>query len=546
MKKALLLVLLLSAVLIAGCTSKDLSKRELEKIQLAKEFFYEYPDAKIHASYFAESAFDTVRGLAPSKCRKIQRKAYWKAMITSENETLYLYLDGKTLELECAYREGDKCQKNEDCDDQDPKTSDYCTGKPKKCLHNQKTCADWPGFICTETQECPGNFIEVLDSDKCCPIECTEIDPCLLADCNADQACIDGECVYKSCGELEGEICDENMYCLKEFVKSSDTGRCCPGPCSETDPCLDVNCLAHLKCVLGRCVLKTCAERGGTACQEDQLCDSDFASASDSNKCCLGPCSGGSATPAPTATPTTTPTATPAGTPAPPGTPPQGDLSVSGDLASGWISASSIVQPNCGGQELYFTLGNSFGENVELVKYDVSVDGDNYAETYAYLLSVGNGIKILPGENTAYFSYNLSPPGHTVRVEVDPYNEIAESDETNNVIETTFAVGDKMDLFYAESYKAPYGQLSVDINRDLKLDYCPPFDNEVYVDGVRHEEWSHQFSGFHYKEGFQGYFRVGDFEPGTYEIRLVIDKENQVLESDETNNDVTFTVEILE
>lgn len=302
-KMKLLFALLITAmILLSGCSNPPARERLLQ-IKEAKEFLEEYPDATIQASYFDQSSFRALQGYAPRECKKIPKKPYWKVTLIAQEAALYLYLDSQTLKVECAHLEaGDECTKNDDCNDNDDSTKDICTGKPKKCVHELKTCRERNGDICEKDEYCEKAFIKAADTERCCPEKCVkpEEDPCKRIECDEHKKCVAGECVLKSCTEFGGTICPEKEYCVQGFIESSDSKRCCPGPCSETDPCTEITCAPHLKCVRGSCVLKTCAERGGQTCKENEKCSANYVNASDTQKCCTGTCLEPSVTPTPT------------------------------------------------------------------------------------------------------------------------------------------------------------------------------------------------------------------------------------------------------
>lgn len=64
-------------------------------------------------------------------------------------------------------------------------------------------------------------------------IEISEADPCRNVTCVSSKKCVDGTCVLKTCSERNGDICTDNEECSAEFIASSDSERCCQEECTE-------------------------------------------------------------------------------------------------------------------------------------------------------------------------------------------------------------------------------------------------------------------------------------------------------------------------
>ena len=100
MKKIAMLISLTLLILASGCNQP--SKEQLLKIKEVQEFFEKHPDATITSNHFDQSHFPTAQAYAPSECKKIPEKAYYKITLSSQEATLILYLDTQSLELECS------------------------------------------------------------------------------------------------------------------------------------------------------------------------------------------------------------------------------------------------------------------------------------------------------------------------------------------------------------------------------------------------------------------------------------------------------------
>lgn len=195
-------------------------------------------------------------------------------------------------------------------------------------------------------------------------------------------------------------------------------------------------------------------------------------------------------------------------------------------------------------QDLYFTLNNTFNETLESVRYKVYSNGTLKGSDKLKRVE-DSKYEISPGENTVYLPFNYSTPERTIEIVLDPDNYIEESNENNNSIQRTFSP-EKMDIFYySHEYNDFMDTLYITIVRDKILEYCPPFDLEVYVDGGLFFG-NPTFFGFSGALGQEGEVWVENLDPGTHEIELIIDTWDVVDESNEANNEPTFTVEIPE
>ncbi len=169
----------------------------------------------------------------------------------------------------------DQCYADSECVDNDDSTKDLCYGSPKRCFHLLKKCWERNGEVCESYEACPATYINASDSARCCPVPCTYSEAtagsCAYVKCPSSKKCVDGECVYKSCSEMGGDICSSSEGCPGHFIESSDSTRCCTEECE------------------GESYL-TCFRQHGTKCDTDEQCRTPVIPASDSGKCCLSTC----------------------------------------------------------------------------------------------------------------------------------------------------------------------------------------------------------------------------------------------------------------
>jgi hypothetical protein len=227
------------------------------------------------------------------------------------------------------------------------------------------------------------------------------------------------------------------------------------------------------------------------------------------------------------------------------------DFIIMGPLKVAWVSnpEKGFETPDCGDvgyQVLFFLIRSTFSEKVGPVEFALYVDGKKQGPPsyYGTLDVIGRKWEepeyIMPGDNTVYTFFNMQPAGHTIKIVVDPANEIAESNENNNVVERRFDL-QTMDLSIGSvEYDAWMEMIIVKIKRDKELYYCPSFRREIYVDGNLLEH-TDSFFGF---KGLQGDLEIYYEEPGVHEIKVVLDTDNVVEESNEANNEATFTITV--
>ena len=295
------------------------------------------------------------------------------------------------------------------------------------------------------------------------------------------------------------------------------------------------------------------------------------------------PTPAGPATPTPTApppAPTTTPTPIPTATP-------RSAREPAGNLAwarpSGWGAPLSFTN-NAGrkggaeaslGEQIYVSWAitnderRSINEPFDVHLYlggvflaswrplGMSVDFFQFVEDWEGIESV---IRLEPGE-------------HTLRLIIDPYDEIAETDESDNLIDLEIVVtgepeeraGERLpDLtpvaldgwdgpLVVNAHAGRFGQgpLSVDLPTYVSVaaenlgvtSVLQDVAAHLYVDGVLVFRWTWQWARPGDRltaESWDGLLDLIDLAPGEHEIRVVFDPGDLVHESDETNNDVTL------
>lgn len=131
------------------------------------------------------------------------------------------------------------CEENEDCDDDNPCTEDWCDPMTGTCV--------W--------------FREGLNYTNCGDdIFCNGLDYCLDGDCIHEEACASlptcGVCAMDHCNEeleicecivaaYEGTSCDDGFWCTGEDNVCDDTGNCIyeyPCPIFHENPCMQYAC----------------------------------------------------------------------------------------------------------------------------------------------------------------------------------------------------------------------------------------------------------------------------------------------------------------
>ncbi len=108
------------------------------------------------------------------------------------------------------------------------------------------TCDSERKNICQANEDCPGELLDVIDTDSCRDIECQ----------------------LKICVDQSGDICQANENCPGTIISARDSNNCCDTTCE----------------------LKTCEEQGYESCWEGEYCSGNILPASDTNNCCDDAC----------------------------------------------------------------------------------------------------------------------------------------------------------------------------------------------------------------------------------------------------------------
>jgi len=227
-------------------------------------------------------------GLASTKdeCKGTPKKCVNTEIIECINE------DGYCPEG-CVYRDDndcpaiDLCITNEDCADSNSFTRDLCQGTPKACVYELKTCEEMHGFECEVFEACPGKELSVSSEAVCCDVECEKTKSCEGVECPDEQKCVQGKCIDKSCAERRLPLCDSTEICTEDYYKDTFGIRCCTGECKR--PCTSsADCEADYICDGEFCIAASCEDIGGKTCDEEtEICVGETVKAVDNNFCCL-------------------------------------------------------------------------------------------------------------------------------------------------------------------------------------------------------------------------------------------------------------------
>ncbi|MFA6065233.1 MAG: hypothetical protein WCW44_01290 [archaeon] len=124
----------------------------------------------------------------------------------------------------------------------------------------QKTCSSEGGLICDLNQKCAGNWMKVTDTDRCC-----------------DNLCKVGLTVDSK--DTTPEVI-EKAIC--EGVPFLD--------CNSNQKCTSIAIDRNVECGCAKCEEKICTDYGGLVCPRDTNCYGNITSMPDTQNCCLGVC----------------------------------------------------------------------------------------------------------------------------------------------------------------------------------------------------------------------------------------------------------------
>jgi hypothetical protein len=201
------------------------------------------------------------------------------------------------------------------------------------------------------------------------------------------------------------------------------------------------------------------------------------------------------------------------------------------------------ASPKEGTYTTVFATFKYTGDPIAYTYVDIFVDNSSIAHTTAFNILNGN-IYTVSGAPNKY-----APGKHTVEVIVDPQNDYAETDEANNKMTSSFTVtaADKPDLTVSEIRPSHYyptdgteGSILV-LYKNTNNPTSGQFEADVFIDGVFYRRstvasLANQGSVW---DSFPYTYRTGN-----HTIKIVADSSNQIDESNENNNILTYTYEI--
>lgn len=182
-----------------------------------------------------------------------------------------------------------------------------------------------------------------------------------------------------------------------------------------------------------------------------------------------------------------------------------------------------------------------------LLKVSLYVDGAFAGENLPYSDLIANS-----GQVTR-FRYTFVGAGpHNIRVVADASNIVQESDETNNESVVTFNFAEQVakmpDLLLIRiSPNHNYANTPIRIivfGQNAGDEMAPAgFVHRLYIDGAFVKDLGH------YEDSPANYIANTSFEyvftmPGRHEIKVVIDATDRVKESNESNNEMTYTIDV--
>ncbi|MEX2599088.1 MAG: CARDB domain-containing protein [Dehalococcoidia bacterium] len=291
------------------------------------------------------------------------------------------------------------------------------------------------------------------------------------------------------------------------------------------------------------------------------------------------------ATPTPAATPTPGPTPT-----AVPTLEPVGDRPVQGDLRhhapSGW-DGPLVVTNQSNGRTLQ-SVSNTAPIYVSWAYRNAgprTITGRHHVDIYLNDVFVERWASPPRTETSGHIAVTdwdglpdhvrLSPGTHRLRLVLDPLDQVAETDETNNVYEVDLVVtgsaapvtpGRAPDIAFTtpRDWDAPVvvnsydgrthgGPLSTDVATHIHYAFAnqgamsvlQAVPVHIYLNGilVREQRWDAALAGQRITSAWDGLMEEVRITPGEHTLRVVLDPGNLVLESNSSNNvfEHTFT-----
>jgi hypothetical protein len=131
----------------------------------------------------------------------------------------------------------------------------------------QKTCSSVGGLICDLNQKCSGNWVKVTDSNRCCNNLCKiGLTTTTQTDTDTNTPSTPTEPDLPPCSGIT------------------------PLTCKTTEKCTMIKTDQNVNCGCSKCEVKLCKDYGGLVCPTDTNCYGDISTAPDTSACCIGVC----------------------------------------------------------------------------------------------------------------------------------------------------------------------------------------------------------------------------------------------------------------
>lgn len=269
------IALILSLVLVSGCTVPTEDIVETAKGSPAiQDFLSNNPNTETRVKYFKKDVVENDPDFL-AQCQGVEASDYYKVEFTDETSGLraFAFID-REIGLVCAFSEGaEVCVEDWSCTEWSPEACPPTSAQTRACtdLNSCGTTENRP----TESRECtisacpdgtPYGFCSATKPGYC--RDGNIIDKCSACGCDSGY-----ECANESCQAIQEDECSTYMDCDDgDDMTFESCGRFGNEP---------MTCAYHLR---------TCANAGGTICSEDEVCSVEFATSSDSERCCRGTC----------------------------------------------------------------------------------------------------------------------------------------------------------------------------------------------------------------------------------------------------------------
>jgi len=224
---------------------------------------------------------------------------------------LYLEYEADCVDLDSdGFKFGD-CIISDDCNDSNyyinPNATEICNYMDDDCNgtiddtgYECKICNESNGYLCNSSEYCREEFLDVLDSDVCCPVECrpTCVEGTTVTCGNDTGECVSG---YSVCHKNEWSDCLDEVPPVKELCNMKDDN--CDGIIDNTDnyllcgcsnessPSMEIYDRIDNDCDNIIDENTTCLSRGGNSCAQDEACPGIILNGTEVTVCCSLPCS---------------------------------------------------------------------------------------------------------------------------------------------------------------------------------------------------------------------------------------------------------------